>query len=249
MIKAYFKASALLIMCSLFFATLPVQAQSLSGNVNTEEGSSLGYANVNIYKGEVLVASVFTDKSGNFYVKLDTGTYRCEVEYVGHHTEISTIIVLEDETTDIALKRDKEYMEHVVYLDAKAKVLENVILGIKTLIVRGATGRKMPYGRVSESDTLYFIENNGDGLVSAKGVVKSVYESEKQSPEDSARMLAENQAKTMLSEALVKRFSKRYLILIEIENVKKIDSLKIDRSNYGNMDDWLPVEDIESVRL
>ncbi|MCK5764077.1 MAG: hypothetical protein KAH05_08155 [Clostridiales bacterium] len=55
-------------------------------------------------------------------------------------------------------------MDHVVYLDAKAKEFEKLIEGTKTMIIRGATGRKMPYERVFEGDQLYFIRNNGEGL-------------------------------------------------------------------------------------
>jgi len=32
-------------------------------------------------------------------------------------------------------------------------------------------------------------------------------------------------------------------------NVEKIESFAIDKSGYGNMDDWLPVEKIEMVRM
>lgn len=55
-------------------------------------------------------------------------------------------------------------MDHVVYLDYKAKELENLKSGQKTMIIRGAMGRKMPYGRINNSDVLYFIENKGDGV-------------------------------------------------------------------------------------
>ena len=47
-------------------------------------------------------------------------------------------------------------MDHVVYLDAKAKELDLLISGEKGMIIRGATGRKMPYGRVNTGDVLYF---------------------------------------------------------------------------------------------
>jgi hypothetical protein len=47
-------------------------------------------------------------------------------------------------------------MDHVVYVDAKAKELEELIAGTKTMIIRGATGRKLPYGRVNMGDILYF---------------------------------------------------------------------------------------------
>ena len=44
--------------------------------------------------------------------------------------------------------------DHVVYLDAKAQELSRIISGEKTMILRGAAGRKMPYGRVFEKDVL-----------------------------------------------------------------------------------------------
>jgi len=43
-------------------------------------------------------------------------------------------------------------MDHIVYLDAKAKELENLKAGVKTMIARGAMGRKLPHGRVHAGD-------------------------------------------------------------------------------------------------
>jgi len=42
---------------------------------------------------------------------------------------------------------------------------------------------------------------------------------------------------------------KRYIVLIEVAEVKEIHPFAIDRSQYGNMDDWLPVENIELAAL
>ncbi|HEX3031499.1 MAG TPA: hypothetical protein VHS59_04560 [Bacillota bacterium] len=58
-------------------------------------------------------------------------------------------------------------MDHVVYVDAKAKEMDRLLDGSKTMIIRGAAGRKLPYGMVKPGDTLYFINNNGEGLVKA----------------------------------------------------------------------------------
>ncbi|MDF1546338.1 MAG: hypothetical protein P1P88_00860 [Bacteroidales bacterium] len=66
-------------------------------------------------------------------------------------------------------------MDHVVYVDYKAKELENLKNGSKTMIIRGAMGRKLPYGRVNKSDVLYFIENKGDGLIKGKAIVDDVF--------------------------------------------------------------------------
>jgi hypothetical protein len=141
-------------------------------------------------------------------------------------------------------------MDHVVYVDAKAKELENLITGVKTMILRGATGRKLPYGRVRTGDVLYFINNNAEGMVRAKGMVKSVINSEPLSPVESEKLIDCYQDKLQLTEVQLKRWAgKRFLVLIEVENIQPVDAYKIDKSQYGNMDDWLPVGEINHVKL
>ncbi|MBD81004.1 MAG: hypothetical protein CL840_18950 [Crocinitomicaceae bacterium] len=141
-------------------------------------------------------------------------------------------------------------MDHVVYLDAKAKELDNLLSGEKNMVIRGAMGRKMPYGRVNSEDTLYFIENKGDGLVKAKAGIRELIQSDKLTKEESVMLVENNQVALKLNPAMFKRFAgKRYLILITVEDVEPLDPFKIDRSEYGNMDDWLPVGDINHVRL
>jgi len=141
-------------------------------------------------------------------------------------------------------------MDNIVYLDYKAKELDNLISGKKTMIIRGATGRKLPYGRVFKGDMLYFIENKGDGLVKARAKVKDVFNSEQLTKTESEELVKQHQNKLLLDSGLIKRFSgKRYIILITIESFQKLDPFKIDRSAYGNMDDWLPVEDINKVKI
>ncbi len=140
-------------------------------------------------------------------------------------------------------------MDHVVYLDAKEKELDKLLGGEKSMIIRGAAGRKLPYGHVSVSDVLWFIENKGDGLVKASTVVESVYSSEKLSVVESERVLSDNQPKLRLTPNQIKRWrGKRYLVLIGVEKPQKLEPFAIDRSKYGNMDDWLPVGEIRSVR-
>ena len=141
-------------------------------------------------------------------------------------------------------------MDHVVYLDHKAKELENLASGDKTMIIRGAMGRKLPHGRVDVSDTLYFIQNNGEGLVQARAKVSNVYHSEKLTPEDSTEKVTLVQDQLMLDKRLLKRFSgKRYLVLISISNFEAIEAFPINKSDYKNMDDWLPVGDISTIKI
>jgi len=140
-------------------------------------------------------------------------------------------------------------MDHVVYVDTKARELETLLAGEKTMIARGATGRKLPYGRVQANDRLFFIQNKGDGMVRASARVSEVFNSEKLTEEQSAELLRANQSKLQLTPEQIKRWSsKRYLVLIEVADIQPLEPFAIDRSEYGNMDDWLPVDTIEKVK-
>ncbi|NLA98612.1 MAG: hypothetical protein GX836_10535 [Spirochaetales bacterium] len=141
-------------------------------------------------------------------------------------------------------------MEHVVYLEAKEKELDKLASGEKQMIVRGAAGRKLPYGRVVCGEVLWFIENKGDGMVRGKAVVKRVFNSEKLSASEALQLIEENQLMLRLSPAQIKRWAgKRYLVLMELQNFELIPPFAIDRSDFGNMDDWLPVKTIEQVKV
>lgn len=140
-------------------------------------------------------------------------------------------------------------MDHVVYLDTKAKEMESILQGDKIMIIRGATGRKVPYDRVHSKDTLYFINNNAEGLVKLKADVLNVINSEKMSKEESIKLVEKYQDKLKLTKEQFKRWAgKRYLVLIEIENIQPIKHFLIDKTKYSNMDDWLLVEDINSAK-
>lgn len=68
--------------------------------------------------------------------------------------------------------------DHIVYVNFKSKELDNILNWSKTMIIRWATGRKLPYARVNIWDILYFINNNWEWIIKTKSTVKSVYNSE-----------------------------------------------------------------------
>lgn len=49
-------------------------------------------------------------------------------------------------------------MVHLVYCDDKEMVLEKILNGSKTMIIRGASGRKIPHSRVFQGEVLYFMK-------------------------------------------------------------------------------------------
>ena len=141
-------------------------------------------------------------------------------------------------------------MDHVVYIDAKEKDLQKLLNRTKRMILRGAAGRKLPYGQVHSGDRLFFVENDGTCLVHARAEVTMVWNSTPLSAEESRQVIERNQEQLQLSSKQLQRWSgKRYLVLIGFESAIPVEPFKIDRSEYGNMDDWLPVEDIERVKI
>ena len=139
-------------------------------------------------------------------------------------------------------------MVHLVYCDNAGKrgekVLDKILAGTKTMIVRGAAGRKIPHSRVFEGERLYFMEK-GSGELTATALVKEVKNFVKLSDEEITKILAENQSKLNLSDKQKVRWHKKCLCFVEFEDVKKISPLAFE--HQGNMDDWLILEKIEDV--
>lgn len=138
-------------------------------------------------------------------------------------------------------------MEHLAYCEAKANELARIIKGEKSMLIRGAAGRKLPYGRVSQGEPIYLIENDGKGLIVAKGEVAEVLNSDQLSEEDSIQLILDHMEKLKLTDDQLKRWSgKRYLCLIEVKNVTSITPFTYERA--GNMDDWITVESIDEIK-
>lgn len=135
-------------------------------------------------------------------------------------------------------------MEHLVYCDNKEKVLKKIIEGNKTMVIRGAAGRKIPHSRVFTGEILYFIEK-GSGLISAKAPVISVQNYVKLSDEEITDIIEKNQQPLNLSDTQKERWHKKCLCLIQFGKVEIFEPLKLDHQT--NMDDWLILDKIEDV--
>ena len=63
-------------------------------------------------------------------------------------------------------------MVHLVYCDNAGKkgekVLDKILAGTKTMIVRGAAGRKIPHSRVFAGEHLYFMEKGSAEIATNK---------------------------------------------------------------------------------
>jgi hypothetical protein len=133
---------------------------------------------------------------------------------------------------------------HLVYCDDKSKELDKIINGTKTMIIRGAAGRKIPHSRVFKDEILYFMEK-GTKKITAKATVKDVQNYVKLTDEEITKTIESNNEKLQLTDKQKDRWHKKCLCLVEFENVTPITPLDFD--HQGNMDDWLIIEKIEDV--
>lgn len=136
-------------------------------------------------------------------------------------------------------------MVHLVYCDDKAKVLDKILEGSKTMVVRGAAGRKIPHSRVNEGEPLYFMQK-GSKKISARATVTHVENYLKLTDEEITATLERNQPKLSLTDKQKERWHKKCLVLVEFAGVEKIEPA-LDFDHQGNMDDWLIIGQIEDV--
>ncbi|MBE6054856.1 MAG: hypothetical protein E7212_13325 [Clostridium sartagoforme] len=135
-------------------------------------------------------------------------------------------------------------MVHLVYCDDKSKELSKILDGSKTMIIRGAAGRKIPHSRVFKDDMVYFMEK-GTKKINAKAVVIDVQNFVKLNDEEITKIIEDNNNKLQLTEKQKERWHKKCLCLVEFSNVEEISPLEFDHQK--NMDDWLIINKIEDV--
>lgn len=135
-------------------------------------------------------------------------------------------------------------MVHLVYCDDKEKVLEKILSNAKTMVIRGAAGRKIPHSRVFPGEILYFMKK-GTGMISATAAVSNVLNFSGLTDDEIRAVLDEHQSRLNLSDKQRQRWHKKCLCLVEFEGVREIEPLVFD--HQSNMDDWLILDKIEDV--
>lgn len=139
--------------------------------------------------------------------------------------------------------------EHLVYLNNKAKELEKLLNKEKTMIIRGAAGKKCPLGgRAKVNDTIYFVETGSNMMVEYRGIISKVVESEKMKPEESVDFIRKYEKELNLTKEQYNRWAgKKYLAVYEISNLEKIAPFQYNREK--NMDDWIITDDINKIKI
>lgn len=138
--------------------------------------------------------------------------------------------------------------QHLVYLNSKAKELQKLEQKEKTMIIRGAAGKKCPLGgRAKVGDDVFFVETSGDCVVTHQAVISKVVESEKMTPDQSIEFIKRYEKELNLSKEQYDRWAgKKFLAVYEIDNLVKIEPFQYHRET--NMDDWIITNSIEDIK-
>ena len=136
-------------------------------------------------------------------------------------------------------------MNYIVTLDSKAKEIENLLTGTKSMIIHGADIKCGPYGKVAEGDILYFVTNDHRTEVKARGFVSSIYNSYPLTEAESYELIIRNQDKLALPDDLFYKWAgKKYLVLIGLRDVEEVRPFLIDRSNLLSKEEWCPAVNV-----
>jgi hypothetical protein len=130
-------------------------------------------------------------------------------------------------------------MDHIVVLDSASHELEDLLNGTKSMILRGADEIKIPYGKITRDDTLYFVNSDNRYVVEAKAIVSSAYSSCRLSVEESFELIIRNQNKLVLPDPLFYRWAgKKFITLVEVRNIQSVKPFRLNRGTFSGSVDW-----------
>jgi hypothetical protein len=133
-------------------------------------------------------------------------------------------------------------MDHIVWLDAEANELNNLVLGKKSMIIRGADNRMDISGDIAEGETLYLVSNEEETKIKATARVKCIFFSEELTIEESFETIIRNQDKLQLPDPQFDKLAgKKFLGLIELSDVKSVKPVTINCFEEGTGISWLTV--------
>ena len=142
-------------------------------------------------------------------------------------------------------------MDHVAIMNKKLGLIDKILLGNKTIESRWLKNKSAPYGKIKAGDIVYF-KNSGD-LVIAKATVKKVIQYDNIDQITVKKIISkyggvggiciQNQDFLLWTE------SKKYCVLIWLENPQSITSFKIDKTGFGIGSAWITVKNIAKIRL
>lgn len=142
-------------------------------------------------------------------------------------------------------------MDHVAIMKKSWGLTEKILSGKKTIESRWYSSRRAPWDRIKQGDTVYF-KNSGEPVKVSARVVKVMQFDDLDSRkvgkilEKYGEMDGIEKSRTGYFYRLFK--SKKYCMLIFLEDVRSVEPFDVDKRGFGAMSAWVVVPDISRIR-
>lgn len=141
-------------------------------------------------------------------------------------------------------------MEHIAIMKKSWGLLEKITMGEKVIESRWYKTKHTPWGKIQSGETVYF-KNSGEA-VTVKSKVQKVLVFENLDKEKVRQILNTygelDGIKKEETEKYYELFKdKKYCLHIFLEQVKKIQPFKIDKTGFGAMAAWICTPSVETI--
>ncbi|HKK43337.1 MAG TPA: hypothetical protein VJ963_13065 [Bacteroidales bacterium] len=141
-------------------------------------------------------------------------------------------------------------MDHIVWLDAEANELDNLVAGNKSMIINGTDEKNKIAREINEGDKMYLVSMQEGEHAEATAVVKCIFSSEELTVEESFETIIRHQDKLQLPDSQFEDVAgKKFLVMVELSDVEAIKPVNISRYAVGRANNWLSVRRVAEHRM
>ncbi len=150
---------------------------------------------------------------------------------------------------NVGLKQD-----HVAIMRKSWGLTHKILVGEKTIETRWYKTKSRPWDRIFSGDRIFFKDSGNPVTIVA--TVKKVEQYENLTPKKVVRLLSKYAKKDGLGidTGSIAKFQnlfrdKKYLIVVFLENAKKVKPFEIDKTGFGSQSAWITVDDIRQITV
>lgn len=145
----------------------------------------------------------------------------------------------------------RNVMEHLAILNPKLQLLPKILSGEKTIESRWYKHKTTPWNKIQRGDTIYF--KNASQPVTATAKISKVLQIQVSSLHEALSLAKQYKEEICLSDNAITETSwlvgKRYVILVYLQDAKKITPFSINKSGFGNACAWITCPKIAALKF
>jgi hypothetical protein len=139
-------------------------------------------------------------------------------------------------------------MNHLVFLEPRAGELEQILSGVKSMVLKEFDPAQTYVHPVKPGDGLYFVRNMDDCTLRVKARVFRVFVCMNTQDDELSHTLKEMQPRLRLTEDQYSYWSSRMqLQFVEFDSAHKIDAVHLAAKDISDRSDWIAFDDFDRI--